>query len=125
MIKHADKTNWYKDKPKYGNIKTTVDGIPFDSKKEAEYYQELMMLKRGKVVAEIERQVPFSLLDDFTYNGQKFKGVKYYADFIVTYADGHVEVVDVKSEATKADKVYQIKKKMLLSRYPDIFFREM
>lgn len=33
---------------KYGNIKTTVDGIDFDSRKEANRYAELKLLERVK-----------------------------------------------------------------------------
>jgi hypothetical protein len=33
---------------KYGNKKTIVDGIKFDSKAEAKYYEQLKWLKAGK-----------------------------------------------------------------------------
>ena len=44
------------------------------------------------------------------------------ADFVVTYSDGHVEVIDVKGVRTD---VYKLKRKMLLFKYPDLIFREV
>lgn len=40
---------------KYRAKKTVVDGIIFDSKKEADFYCELKMLKMGGVVKDFER----------------------------------------------------------------------
>ena len=46
----------------------------------------------------------------------------YTADFVVEYADGRVEVIDVKGMRTD---VYKLKRKLLLSRHPDMIFREV
>lgn len=107
---------------KYRNKKTEIDGITFDSKKEADYYCELKILKMGKVVEQFERQVPFELLPSFKNNGKTIRGIKYIADFVVRYKDGHTEVVDVKGMRTKE---YLLKRKLLLYKYPDMIFREV
>lgn len=94
-----------KTENKYKNKKTIVDGITFDSKKEAEQYVQLTLLKRSGRVLFFLRQVPFHLPE----------GIKYLADFVVFYSDGLVEVQDVKGVKTD---VYKIKKKLVEANYP-------
>lgn len=49
---------------KYGNTKITVDGIQFDSKREAARYQELKLLERAGVISFLQRQTKFQLIPD-------------------------------------------------------------
>lgn len=107
---------------KYNNKKIEVDGIVFDSQKEANYYCELKLLKRAKLITGFERQVTFKLQPSFRRGDQSYKAITYLADFVVHYADGHTEVIDVKGYQTKE---YKIKKKMLLFNNPDMIFREV
>lgn len=109
---------------KYLNKKTTIDGITFDSKKESVFYSELLLLMKAKIVVEITRQVPFLLQESFKKNGKTHRKIEYIADFVVEYADGHTEVIDVKSEFTKKDKVYCIKKKLFEYKYPNLSLLE-
>lgn len=107
---------------KYGARKVTVDGITFDSKKEARKYQELKLLKRAGEIKDFELQPEFVLLEGFQdLNGTWHRPIKYRADFRVTYPDGRVVVIDTKGYRTKD---YAIKKKMFLYQYPDIEFME-
>jgi hypothetical protein len=46
---------------KYGAQKTVVDGITFDSKKEAKRYQELKLLERSGEISHLELQPSFKL----------------------------------------------------------------
>lgn len=100
-----------KKKGKYGNIKTEHAGRTFDSKHEAYIAQILETSRRAtdpaKRVVELEYQVVFPIVIN------KEKVCKYIADFRATYADGHVEVIDAKSPATKKDKTYRLKKKLV------------
>lgn len=107
---------------KYHNKKVIIDGIAFDSKKEANYYCELKILKMAGKVKDFELQVPFELQPKFKYDGKTTRAIKYIADFVVKYADGHVEVVDVKG--MRLD-VYKLKRKLLLYKYPEIIFKEV
>jgi|AntRauTorckE6833_2_1112554.scaffolds.fasta_scaffold00427_17 hypothetical protein len=109
---------------KYNNKKTVVDGVKFDSKKEANFYQNLKLLQTAGEVKEFELQPVFVLLekDKDRVTG---RGIKYIADFKITYVDGTVEVVDVKGSKKTLTAVYKIKKKLLLAKYPDINFREV
>ena len=44
---------------KYRNIKTEIDGIKFDSKKEAKRYSELKMLESASAINQLELQPQF------------------------------------------------------------------
>lgn len=106
---------------KYGNKITEVNGIAFDSKKEAAYYEDLLWRQRTGAVKSIELQPEFVLQPAYEVAGKKIRPIIYKADFKVTEASGHVYYVDTKGMRTQ---VYMIKKKMLLYKYPDIDFRE-
>lgn len=107
---------------KYNSRKTVIDGIIFDSKKEANYYCELKMLRMAGAVKDFELQVPFVLQEGFRYFGKAIRPIKYIADFVVEYPDGHKEVVDVKGMRTKE---YMLKKKMFEHKYRDVILKEV
>lgn len=107
---------------KYHNRKTVIDGITFDSKKEADYYCELRIRRMAHEITGFDMQVPFVLLEPFKYKGRKIQGIKYTADFVVQYPDGRKEIIDVKGLRTRD---YIMRKKLLLSKYPDIDFVEV
>ncbi len=107
---------------KFKNKKPVVDGITFDSQKEANYYCELKIQKRAGVIKDFELQPEFILQDGFRDSSGKWHhAIKYRADFKVKYPDGREEIVDTKGHKTQ---VYRIKKKMLLKRYTGIDFKE-
>ena len=95
---------------KFGAKKTTVDGIRFDSQKEAARYCELKRLESIGEIERLELQPKFKLLPPFVYNGEKIRGIVYRADFAY-YRGGVKYIEDVKGFKTKE---YQIKKKFLL-----------
>lgn len=92
---------------KYGNKKVTVDGIRFDSKREAEYYAALKLREKAGEVIGVELQRPFALLGN---NGMLI--ATYKADFCFwdNVAD-RFRVIDVKGVETKD---FKLKKKMML-----------
>jgi hypothetical protein len=99
---------------KYKAIRTTVDGITFDSKGEAKRYQELLLLQRANVISGLQRQVKYV----FTHNGIKLGS--YVADYV--YQEGPKTVVeDFKSPASMTP-LYRMKKKLMKAFYAvDIF----
>lgn len=110
---------------KYNARKTTVDGITFDSRKEAGYYCELKLRQRANDFLVFKMQPEFVLQDAFTDNqGTKHQAIKYRADFMILHHDGTEEVVDVKSSKKFQTEVYRIKKKLFLRRYPEYKFSE-
>lgn len=92
-------------RPKYGNVITTVDGIRFDSKREARYYEQLKLRQQSGEVHFWLRQVPMHLPG----------GTKYVLDFLVFLRDGSVDFVDVKGRETKE---FRIKKREVEHHYP-------
>jgi hypothetical protein len=99
---------------KYNSRKVVLDGITFDSAMESKYYTHLSYLKYQNVVKDFKLQPVYELLPKFTVNGKKRLAIKYKADFEVEYADGTVEVIDVKGFET-AD--FKIKKKLFEYKY--------
>lgn len=100
---------------KYNNKKVVYDGITFDSKAERDYYLYLLDLKQRGIVTDIQLQPSFLLQEKFRKNGKLYREIAYKADFEVTYADGHVEIVDVKGMVTKD---FAIKQKLFEYKYP-------
>lgn len=104
---------------KYGNKKTIIDDIKFDSKREADYYVKL----RDSGV-DFDRQVPFVLQKKFVNgNGEKIREVKYIADFVVYGENKKIErVIDVKGMRTD---VYTLKKKWFECKYAPLVIEEV
>lgn len=96
---------WAQKQSKYNSKKTVVDGITFDSKKEAKYYCDLKVLRQKGEVLMFLRQVPFHLPG----------GITYRVDFQIFWAKGEVEFVDTKGFKTQE---YIIKKKLVETHYP-------
>ncbi|MDO9527624.1 MAG: DUF1064 domain-containing protein [Syntrophales bacterium] len=90
---------------KFKAIPTELDGIKFQSKKEAGYYQKLKMFQKLGELVFFLRQVPFDLPGN----------VKYRVDFQEFWRDGTVHFVDVKGFRTPE---YIMKKKMVEALYP-------
>ena len=85
----------------------TVDGIIFDSIKEAGRYRDLKLLRRsGEVVL-------FLLQTPIHFEG----GGKYVLDFLVFWKDGRVTFEDVKSPATRKKETYRFKKRLVEATY--------
>ena len=76
-----------------------MSGLKFDSRGEYEYYVGTVAPKvgRGEIV-KWEAHPCFLLFPAGEYNGVKLRSVQYTADFRLTYADGTVEIVEIKSK---------------------------
>lgn len=102
---------------KYNARKTTIDGLTFDSQREATRWCELQILAAAGEVRDVRRQVPFELVPSFQRDGKLVRGIKYVADFVYTDRSGCQVIEDVKGVRTD---VYRIKRKLLLATYkPD------
>lgn len=97
---------------KYNSRKTTVDGITFDSKKEARRYLVLKKMEQDGEIKNLRLQVPVELVPSFeiVIDGKKRKRrpITYVADFVY-YRDDEKVIEDVKGLRTP---VYNIKKKL-------------
>ena len=121
---------------KYGAKKRSVDGIVFDSSKEADRYLDLKMLLKDGVISDLECQKKYELIpsiyeeSDEVYKsgprkGQRKRGkiiergVDYYADFVYKDRSGKTIVEDVKAYDRKRGKYIEtkdfiIKRKLML-----------
>lgn len=116
----------YTRKNKYKNEITYYKDIRFSSKKECYRYKQLRLKEKAGLIRDLELQPKFLLLDTIHYRGKTYPKTYYKADF--KYFDnekGRYIVEDVKSPITAKDKVYRLKIKMLLEKYPDIDFVEV
>lgn len=112
---------------KYHNKKIKVDGIIFDSKKEAVRYKELKILEKAGIIHDVQRQVKYVLIPAqyeptssvYVKGNNKGKPKKgklierecaYYADFVYI-ENGETVVEDTKGVKTPE---YIIKRKLML-----------
>ena len=110
---------------KYRAVKTELDGITFDSKKEARRYWELKCMQQIGEIKDLKLQPEYRLQPGFIHQGVRYRAISYVADF--EYRDlktGELVVEDVKSKPTRT-AAYRIKKKLFLARYSDVTFREV
>lgn len=101
---------------KYRNRKTVLDGITFDSKREAARYQELKALAARGVIEDFRHQAPFVLAPGVRFSDEKRAkpALRYVADFAYKL-DGRLVVEDVKSKVTAGAAAYRIKRHLMLS----------
>lgn len=102
---------------KYGNRKVVLDGIIFDSKREAARYNELKLLERGGAILDLELQKNFQLLPPQyrIVNGKKKlieRAVNYKADFY--YYDREKKSFICEDTKGFKTKDYIIKRKLML-----------
>ncbi|MDR1703476.1 MAG: DUF1064 domain-containing protein [Clostridiales bacterium] len=92
---------------KYGNKRTVIDGIRFDSKAEGRRYQQLKLLERAGEITRLELQKPFKL----------HAGIVYKADFTYhEFASNACIAEDIKGVETKE---FKLKKRLFKADYPE------
>lgn len=109
---------------KYKNKKVEVDGIVFDSIREAKRYSELLLLEKAGAITGLQRQVKYVLIPaqyeaDYVLKNGKVKRGKcierecsYMADFVY-YDKEQCEWVAEDAKGFKTE-VYKIKRKLML-----------
>lgn len=107
---------WYPSKKsKYHAQKTVLDGIKFDSKKEANRYAELKLMERAGLIKGLQRQVRFELIPSFDVDGKHYRPTSYVADFVYTDTKSGKQVVeDCKGFRTD---IYRLKAKMFTHKF--------
>ena len=125
-------------KSKYKAVKTEVDGITFDSKKEAKRYSELKILEKAGHITHLELQPVYSIdingrhicnyLGDFRYftvrdpNRGTFKNEKGELQTATMTQDPEGQVLeDCKGFRTD---IYKLKKKLVEALYPGTIIKE-
>lgn len=118
-----------KEFSKYHAKKVVVDGIEFQSKKEANRYCELKLLQRAGKISDLKLQVPFVLIPTqyeeiitYTPKRQKEKKIKkvvekmaqYIADFTYYDENGNYIVEDTKGYRDSVSYAYFVLKRKLM-----------
>jgi hypothetical protein len=93
-----------KPRSKYNAERVTIDGIKFDSKKEARFYMLLRQRQAAGDLLRFHRQVTFDLEG----------GIRYICDFQIFENDGTVHYVDTKGMETET---FKLKRKQVKARY--------
>ena len=116
---------------KYHNTKVVLDGIQFDSKREAQRYQQLKLMEKAGAICDLKRQVKYELIPAQYIDGKCVeRAITYTSDFeyyilkplkvktVMADPDaktiGQHVVEDVKGMRTKE---YIIKRKLMLYKY--------
>lgn len=107
---------------KYGAKKTIIDGIEFDSKKEAWRYNELKLMESVGEISNLKLQREFVLIPNqyAMVDGKRKcieRGIKYIADFVYRTKDGKWVVEDVKGYRDPKSAGYAkfvLKRKLML-----------
>lgn len=109
---------------KYYSKKVIVDGIKFDSKKEARRYLQLKLLLKAKKIKDLELQKTFELQPKYVNNnGEKIRAITYKADFF--YYDNTKKIFIVEDTKGFKTEVYKLKKKIFEYVYPNLTIKEM
>lgn len=100
---------------KYKNKKTVIDGITFDSKREANRYTELKLMEQAGLIKDLVLQPKFLLQDKFKYRGRTYRKIEYLADFSYFSVEDDILIVeDVKGVKTD---VFRLKEKLLIYKF--------
>lgn len=116
---------------KFGNHKVTIDGIRFDSRKEARFYLFLKEAEKKGEISDLRLQVPYELIPaiyedqvihlktkDKTVTKCVQKAVHYVADFVyIETLSGKEYVVDVKGGDATMTREFILKKKLMKYRH--------
>lgn len=119
----AGKTKFNVDKDV---AKRTYDGIVFDSVLEMRYYRDFVLPRLGSgELAKCELQVPYTLQEKFKHvdaDGKlvSVRAITYVADFVLTWSNGLVQVIDTKG---MPDTTAKLKRKLFWYKYPDIDYQ--
>lgn len=103
---------------KFGNKRTKVGDLTFDSRAEANRYLVLKAQEDAGEIKGLMTQVRINLLQGFTYKGEKVRAIWYTADFVwmvgeITYVE------DLKSAPTSKTKDFRLRWRLLQYLYKD------
>lgn len=107
---------------KYKAKRTVVNGVSFQSKKEARRWNTLLLLQENGEIADLKRQVKYVLIPAQRIDGKLVeRECSYIADFVYTdRMTGETVVEDVKGYRQANDPAYRIfviKRKLMLQKY--------
>jgi hypothetical protein len=91
--------------------------VLFDSQAEYRFYNStLLPLINVKKIVDLKFHINYELQPKFEKNGKKYRAITYEADFVCTFDDGHVEIIDVKGFSTD---IFKLKQRLFEYKFPD------
>lgn len=118
-----------KTSEKNRSVKLPKD-TPFESDAEKRFYNSHIFpnLLAGSII-KYEMHKSFEVIECITFGGKKYKNRIYTPDFILEYADGSTEVVEVKGRVVKKlQRDYPLRRQLFILKYcipNDWRFREV
>lgn len=103
-----------KVRSKYGAVKTQVNGITFDSKREAARYVELLAMQERGEITDLRLQPSFEIVPAIVLDGKKQRALVYRADFAYEDHLGNQVYEDVKGHRTRE---YILKRRIVKHLY--------
>lgn len=104
-------------KTKYGNRKCSWNGIGFDSEHERERYMVLWDEQQRGKISHLRTQVRFELIPAKRIEGKVAERACFYIADFVYMKSGEMVVEDAKSEITRKNPTYIIKRKLMLDKF--------
>uniref|UniRef100_A0A6H1ZC05 DUF1064 domain-containing protein n=1 Tax=viral metagenome TaxID=1070528 RepID=A0A6H1ZC05_9ZZZZ len=103
----------------YRNVKKVYIGtIKFDSKREAQRYQELLLLEKAHVITDIKCHPEFVLIPTFKKFGKTYRAIKYVADFV--YTDLEKDKIMIEDVKGFSSQLFLVKQKLFEYFYKDL-----
>ena len=101
--------------------KRTYNGVIFDSVLEMKYYRDVICpLEKSGDIVKCELQRAYELQPKFSHDNKIVQPIKYVADFVLHFKDGHEEVIDTKGYP---DQTALLKRKLFWYKYPDVSYK--
>lgn len=121
MVIYKKRSKFNVDQTNNGKQNRTYNNIVFDSDLEMRYYRDVICVGiEDGIIKDCKLQVKYELQPKYKYNDKTIRPINYIADFVITYADDSVVVIDTKG---LPDATAKLKKKLFHYKYPNIDYR--
>ena len=85
------------------------------------YYRDVICPKvESGDITDVQLQVKYELQPKFVHDGKSVQAINYVADFVVTYSNGIMEVIDTKG---CPDSTALLKRKLFWYHYPTVDYK--
>lgn len=85
------------------------------------FYRDVILPKvQSGDISNVELQVKYELQPKFIHDGKTVAPINYVADFVITYSDGAVEVIDTKG---CPNSTALLKRKLFWYVYPEVVYK--
>ncbi|MCR5776953.1 MAG: DUF1064 domain-containing protein [Lachnospiraceae bacterium] len=104
---------------KLSATKAVVDRKRFDSRGEYEFYIGTVQpgIRSGEII-ECKEHPEFSLYDTSKFCEIKLGKIRYTPDFMLTYKDGSVEIIEIKSKfVRRMQRDYPVRRRLFIEKY--------